>query len=128
LKKVLNFDNISKSGFDFDKQSTFNFNTLLIFYKDQTGFDKLHGINFIFPFVRDVLNTSVWKQQTFHHNTNMIQTFGYSFKFNMKSVNNDATKSEVYSQNEGTFWQALEDVMGNFNSFLELQKKQGKII
>ena len=128
FKKVLNFDTISKLGFDFEQQSSFRFNTLLIFYKDQTGVDKLHGINFLFPFVNDTVNTNVWTQQTFHHNSNVIQTFGYSFKFNMKSVNNDATISEVYSHNEGTFWQALEVVMGNFNSFLELQKKQGSII
>lgn len=126
LKKVLNFDYIYQNNFDSDTQSSFDFNTLLLFYKDSTGLEKLHGISFIFPFTGTEVDGI--SQQTLHHETNKIQAFGYSFKFLMKSNNNTPTVTEVYNQNEGTFFDSFEEVMGSFNSFLELQIQQGKII
>jgi hypothetical protein len=124
--KVLDFADIQT--WDWDRSTTtkqFDFNTLLLFYKDDTKIEKLHGVDFIFPYINDT-NTSIL-HQNLSHNTNQIQTFGYSFKFFMKSNNNQATVTEVYNAHENEFYDCFDEVMGNFNSFLELQKREGKI-
>lgn len=116
-KSVIDFDNIT---IDNTTQSSFDFNTLLLFYKDSTGVDKLHGVNFIYPFRQNSIGET--SMQTLHHNTNIVQTFGYSFKFLMKTnATNQDSIDTVYQQNEGTFFQTFEDTLGAFKSFLEQQ-------
>lgn len=121
-KRVLNFDALT---YDTETVQEFDFNTLLLFYTDSTGIQKLHGVDFIFPF-KETMNG--WGQEKVKHWSNNLQSFGYSFKFNMKSCNNAASKSEVYEINEETFYDVYEESLSNFNSFLELQKQRGEII
>ena len=113
-KKVLNF---SKFVFDDQEKSSFNFNTLLIFYRDNDGIDKLHGINFIYPFENKV---TYWEQNNLVQKTNTINSVGYQFIFNMKSCNNEATLSSVYQRNEQLmWWNGFEKTMSSLNGFLE---------
>lgn len=121
-KRVFDFEHVV---YDEDDIQEFDFNTLLLFYTDYTGIQKLHGVDFIFPF-KETMNG--WGQEKIKHWSNNLQSFGYSFKFNMKSCNNEVSKSEVYEINEETFYDVFEESMSNFNSFLELQKQRGEII
>lgn len=121
-KRVFDFEH---AVYDEDDVQEFDFNTLLLFYTDWTGVQKLHGVDFIFPFKETM---DGWGQEKIKHWSNNLQSFGYSFKFNMKSCNNQVSKSEVYEINEETFYDVFEESMSNFNSFLELQKQRGEII
>lgn len=121
-KRVFDFEH---PVYDEDDIQEFDFNTILLFYTDWTGIQKLHGVDFIFPF-KETMNG--WGQEKIKHWSNNLQSFGYSFKFNMKSCNNQVSKSEVYEINEETFYDVFEESMSNFNSFLELQKQRGAII
>lgn len=113
-RKVLDF---SKFIFDDQEKSSFTFNTLLIFYRDKDGIDKLHGINFIYPFENKV---TYWEQNNLIQKTNTINSVGYQFIFNMKSCNNEATKSSVYQRNEQLmWWNGFEKTMSSLNGFLE---------
>jgi hypothetical protein len=126
--RVLDFEQIWERGFNEIDTHTFDFNTILLFYIDETGVEKLHGVNFIYPYsVSDGVGYE-WNTQTIQHLTNQIQSFGYSFKWNMKSNNNDATKSEVFTIQEGTFWDTFSETLGLFNSFFEQQRQRGNII
>jgi len=125
FKKVIDWDLLT---FDDSVDTSFKFNTLLLFYKDADDVEKLYGINFIYPFdVSDGLGYN-WQQQTFTHLTNQIQSFGFSFKFNIKSNNNTATKNEIYTLQEGSFWDTFEETLSLFNSFFEQQRNRGEII
>lgn len=119
-KSVIDFENLT---FDSTTEDTFDFNMLLLFYKDSTGREKLHGVDFIYPF-DDQLNNEIGLQ-TIIHNTNKIQTFGYSFKFLVKTnAINQESIDTVYSINEGTYFDTFEETLGAFNSFLTQQTAQ----
>lgn len=121
-KRVFDFEHAT---YDYETVQEFDFNTILLFYTDETGIQKLHGVDFVFPF-KQTMNG--WGQEKIRHWSNNLQSFGYSFKFNMKSCNNAQSKSEVYEINEETFYDVFEESLSNFNSFLELQKQKGEII
>lgn len=117
-RKVLDFDNLI---YDEVENSNFDFNTLLLFYKDGDGVDKLHGINFIYPYENKV---SYWDQQTFTQRTNDARSIGYQFKFNMKSCNNTDNQTLVYQENDHSFYNQFADVLSGLNSFLEVKMRE----
>ena len=123
-KKVLDFDNLIYETVATDTVHTFDFNCLLIFYKDEFGIDKLHGINFINPYENKVTHFELPK---YTQRTNDSRSVGYQFKMNMKTVNNEATKILVEEQLDG-FWSTHFETLSKLNSFLELQMTQSSAI
>ena len=121
-KKVLDFENFI---FEDEEVSTFDFNCLLLFYKDSTGKDKLHGINFIFPFED---NLTSWSLETFTQKTNVVQTMGYQFIFNLKTCNNEASMVQVYELNEQSFYNEFGETLGKLNSFLEEKMRENQLM
>lgn len=119
-KFVMDFDN-----FTYDKitKTTFDFNILLVFYKDSDGVDKLHGINFIYPFDNKV---TYFESPRLTQKTNDARGIGYQFLFNTKSCNNEATKTMVYEWNGQAFYNTFERTMSLLNSFLEYQMEKDK--
>lgn len=124
MKKVLNFYRIENDK-DTTKQQEFQFNTILLFYTDKSGVNKLHGVDFIYPFVEGM---NGWKQESIKHITNTFNSFAYSFRYNMKSCVNKNTQDTVYEINEGSFYDVFSKSMSNYDSFLELQRQKGDII
>jgi hypothetical protein len=120
-KQVIDFDNCT---FDETTEQEFNFNALLLYYMDSDGVEKLHGINFIYPFENKV---TYWDLEQFTQKTNVTRTIGYQFKFNMKSCNNEASLTAVYNNNEAPFWNNFSDTLSKLNSFLELKIQDGEI-
>lgn len=122
--KQFTFNNDEKTIFDFNNikyddttKSKFGFNVLLLFYRDKSGIDKLHGINFIYPFENKV---SYWDQQLLIQETNKISSRGYQFIFNMKSTNNQSSQIAAYEQNEQMFYvNQFGKTLGLLDSFLE---------
>lgn len=123
-KKVLDFDNLIYTTIPTDVVNTFDFNCLLIFYKDIDGIDKLHGINFINPFENKVTHYELPK---YTQKTNDSRSVGYQFKMNMKTVNNEASKIIVEQSNDG-FWSSHFETLSKLNSFLELQMQTTSLI
>jgi len=118
FKSVIDFPNCT---FDTITQGNFNFNTLLLFYTDETGINKLHGINFIYPFTN---NLTYWSLPIFTQLTNIVQTIGYQFKFNIKTCNNSASQLLVYQQQDQSFYNNFADTLGKLNSFLEIKMRE----
>ena len=118
LKEVIDFNNCVYSDVEV---KDFNFNTLLLYYKDSENIEKLHGINFIYPFED---NVTEWKLPLFTQKTNTESTIGYQFKFNMKTCNNDATRTAVYAQDDHTHWNTFSETLSKLNSFLEQKSKE----
>lgn len=119
---------IPNSSYDSEIKSEFDFNVLLLFYRDKSGVDKLHGINFIFPWENDTAKAS-WTQTTFTQKTNIVRSIGYQFIFNLKTCNNEASKTKVYEQYESImWWNGFDKTLSGLNSFLEYKmKEQGYI-
>ncbi len=116
FKSVLD---ITNSSFNDTIKGSFDFNVLLLFYRDKIGIDKLHGINFIFPFESSGTG-SEWKQTIFTQKTNEVRSIGYQFIFNLKTCNNEASKTKVYEQNDSSmWWNGFEKTLSGLNSFLE---------
>lgn len=108
--------------FSSEEKSSFDFNTLLLFYRDKHGVDKLHGVNFIYPFENKV---TFWEQPKLTQKTNQANSVGYQFIFNMKTCNNQASINQVQLQNENLmWWNGFEETMTSLNGFLENQLKQ----
>lgn len=124
MKRVLNFDEI-ESRKDFTTQQQFQFNALLLFYTDDTGINKLHGIDFIMPFEETL---DGWRQESLKHVSNTVNNFGYSFRFNMKSCTNRNTQETVYELNENSFYSVFDKAITSFDTFLEFQRQQGNIL
>lgn len=103
----------------------FDFNVLLLYYTDSTGKQKLHGINFIYPFVDKV---SSWQLPIFTQKTNNYQTLGYQFKFNQKSCNNEATQLAIFELQEHTHWQTFSNTLAKLDSFLEIKMREQQSI
>lgn len=123
-KRTIDFDNLSYITLPGDEVHSFDFNVLLVFYKDSTGVDKLHGINFINPFENKV---TYFDLPTYTQRTNDSRSVGYQFKMNMKTVNNEATKIIIEEYNDGA-WSTHFETLTKLNSFLELQMQQQSII
>lgn len=127
--KEFTFEEIDKQVIDFNncefeevEQSEFSFNALLLFYRDSTGVDKLHGINFIYPFENKV---TYWDQITLTQKTNVTRNKGYQFIFNMKTCNNEASLTQIYNQNEhAMWWNGFEKTLSSLNSFLEVKMRE----
>lgn len=117
LKKVIDFDNITYNTTD---EQEFKFNVLLLFYTDKTGKQKLHGINFIYPYEDKV---TYWDLETFTQKTNKARTIGYQFKFNMKTCNNEATQTAIYELQENSHFNTFFETLSKLNSFLEINTK-----
>lgn len=116
-KSVLDIPN---SSFDNISEGSFDFNVLLLFYRDKAGVDKLHGINFIFPFEDKQGNGLNWEQTTFTQKTNIIRSIGYQFIFNLKTCNNEASLIKIYKSTEAKqWWTDWGKSLSNLNSFLE---------
>jgi hypothetical protein len=118
FKDIIDFDNCA---FDAVTQQNFDFNILLLYYTDETGINKLHGINFIYPYVDQ---TSFWNMIKFTQKTNIDNTIGYQFKFNQKSCNNEATQIAIYAQDDHTHWNTYFDTLSKLNSFLEVKMRE----
>lgn len=126
-KKIIDFDNLIFENHLINSTNTtihtFDFNCLLIFYKDSYGVDKLHGINFINPFENKITYFDLPK---YTQKTNDSRSVGYQFKMNMKTVNNEATKIIVEEYNDG-FWTTHLQTLSLLNTFLE-EKTQKSIV
>lgn len=118
FKQVLDFNNVV---YDEATESSFDFNVLLLFYTDASGKQKLHGINFIYPFENKV---SYWDIVKFTQKTNSVQTMGYQFKFNLKTCNNEATQLQVYELQEHSHWNTFSETLSKLNSFLEIKMRE----
>lgn len=112
LKQVIDFEN---SKYDSQLKSKFEFNVLLLFYQDKDGIDKLHGINFIYPFENLVTE---WPIPTLEQKTNSMQSLGYQFLFNLKTCNNEASKIIIYEQNLGQYYELFFETFSKLDSFL----------
>lgn len=119
-KFVMDFDNVK---YDDVTKQTFDFNVLLLFYRDSDGVDKLHGINFIYPFDNKI---TYFESPRLTQKTNDARGIGYQFLFNMKSCNNEATKTMVYEWNGQAFYNTFSRTLSLLNSFLEYQMNQNK--
>lgn len=95
----------------------FDFNLILLFYKDNDGVEKLHGVNFINPFSNQITH---FELPRYNQRTNDFKNIGYQFKFNLKTVNNADTRVLIESQNFNTdsFWAAFENNISRLNETL----------
>lgn len=116
-KDVLDFEHIV---YDDTVKSKFDFNVLLLFYRDSDGVDKLHGINFIFPFENKV---TYFESPRLTQKTNDARTIGYQFIFNAKTCNNEASQILVHEENGQSFYNTFGETLGKLNSFLEVALK-----
>jgi hypothetical protein len=115
MKDVLNF-NMENNANDVVER-TFKFNVLLLFYTDHEG-TKLHGINFIHNF--ESTSGQEYSLKRLEHITNKVKSVGYQFLFNMKSVNNQVSRTHYYDQNAALFYvNQFETVMGRMAQFFE---------
>lgn len=103
----------------------FKFNLILLFYTDADGVEKLHGINFINPFVNQ---NTFFELPRFEQRTNDFKNIGYQFKFNLKTVNNGDSRVLIENQNFQTdsFWAAFEQNLSGLNSLLSRFNKNLK--
>lgn len=106
-----NYDNSADTNVEFD------FNMTLLFYKDKDGVEKLHGINFINPWQNE--NTH-YALPLYNQKTNDYKNIGYQFKFNLKTVNNEATQQiiETVNFNTNNFWASFNSQIGKMNELL----------
>lgn len=117
---VIDFNNLS---YDKITKQSFDFNVILVFYKDSEGVDKLHGINFIYPFNNKI---TYFELPRLTQKTNEARGIGYQFLFNMKSCNNEASKTLVYEWNGQAFYNSFERTMSLLASFLENEMNKTK--
>lgn len=112
-KNIIDFDQTTYS--DIEKQE-FSFNVLLLFYQDASGINKLHGINFINPYTNKIVN---YELPTFVQKTNDARSFGYQFKMNMKTCNNEASQLFVYEQQTHSWYNNFAETLSSLNTFLK---------
>lgn len=102
-----------------DAITEFDFNLLLLFYTDHEGVEKLHGVNFINPFANKVTHFELHR---YNQKTNDYKNIGYQFKFNMKTVNNEASRVLIETNqnnfNSDSFWAAFEKNISGLNETL----------
>jgi len=115
FNEKIDFDNSTITSGDENKD--FKFNLVLLFYKDADGVEKLHGVNFINPFVN---RNTHFELPRFEQRTNDFKNIGYQFKFNLKTVNNAESRVLIENQNFQTdsFWAAFEENLSGLNSLL----------
>lgn len=121
-KNIIDFSSIKYTDGDV---KDFDFNILLMFYKDRYGVEKLHGINFLNDFTNKV---SHWEIPRYTKITNDYKSIGYQFKINMKTVNNEANKVLVEQQNfDCAHWNTYLKTLSQLNSIILHQERQQKI-
>ena len=121
-KSVIDFDAIT---YDETTKAEFDFNCLLVFYKDKYGIDKLHGINFLNTYENKITE---WILPKLTQMSNDARSMGYLFKMNVKTVNNEASLIMINEYNNAAHWNTYFDTFTKFNSFLELHKNNLKLI
>lgn len=119
-KNIIDFENSTIENVD----NSFDFNTLLIFYRDKDNVDKLHGINFINNFDNKV---TYFDLPTYTQATNDARSIGYQFKFNMKTVNNEASLILIEEQNSAGMWGLFSETLTSLNSFLTVHALQNPL-
>lgn len=121
-KKVIDFAGVS---YDANVQAEFDFNVLLVFYKDKTGIEKLHGVNFLNTYENQITE---WKLPKLSQISNDARSMGYLFKMNAKTVNNEASLIMINEHNNAAHWNTYFDTFTKLNSFLEAHKNNLNII
>lgn len=121
-KQALDFNNLQFT--DSSEPSSFDFNCLLIFYKDAAGVDKLHGINFINPFENKI---TYFELPKLTQKTNDAKSVGYSFKHNLKTVNNESSRILIEEHIDG-FWSTHNEVLSKLSDYLSLELQKKSII
>lgn len=127
------FDNMANKSFDFGQfnqvidfdncifepgvETEFDFNLILLYYKDKDGVEKLHGVNFINPFANVATHFELYN---YNQKTGDYKNIGYSFKFNLKTTNNEATTQIIETLNLDTqsFWQSFNDQIGKMSEII----------
>lgn len=118
-KEIIDFKNVKYVD---GEVKDFDFNILLMFYKDKDGVDKLHGINFLSDFTNKVTH---WEIPRFTKETNDYRSIGYQFKLVLKTVNNEATKILVEQQNfDHAHWNTYLKNLTQLNSIIAYQERQ----
>jgi hypothetical protein len=116
--RVLDFGNMILED---TVQQEIRFNCILMFYTDGSGVEKLHGINFMYPYESHL---TYWSLPTFTQVTNESNTIGYQFKFFVKTCNNQASQLVVEQLEQHTHWDTFMETLSKLNSFLELKMKE----
>lgn len=100
---ILDLDNIQDYNSYGSSNEEAQFNVILMYYMDSDGVHKLHGINFINRYVNKV---GYWELERLPLRTieSKQTSIGYQFLFNMKTCNNEATLTQVHSNNENLGW------------------------
>lgn len=122
FNKVIDFENCN---YNTEDVAEFDFNLLLLFYKDKDGVEKLHGVNFINPFENVDTHFELF---SYKQKTNDYKNIGYNFKFNLKTVNNEATTQIIETLNLDTqsFWQSFNAQIGKMNQLLSRFNQQSE--
>lgn len=116
-KQVLDFTSLT---YDTTTQTELSFNIILLYYTDDSGIEKLHSVDFIHPFKLTPQGYSVPSSSFV---TNTVNSFGYTFNFNVKSCGNQASRDIIIARQDGEFYSVFEHVMSDFDSFLKLHEK-----
>lgn len=116
-KQVLDFTSLT---YDTTTQSQLEFNIILLYYTDDSGIEKLHSVDFIHPFK---LTSEGYSVPSSSFITNTVNSFGYTFNFNVKSCSNQSTKDIIIARQDGEFYSVFQHVMSDFDSFLKLHEK-----
>lgn len=115
IRQVIDFDNIT---YDENTLSEFDFNCILVFYKDRDGVDKLHGINFVNNYIN---NKTEFILPKYTQRNNDGRSVGYLFKMNVKTCNNPASILQIQKINnsDAGHWSTYFTTLNKFNEFLE---------
>ena len=129
---TFNFSTEAKNSIDFDnikynetEEQKFKFNAILLFYTDGDNIHKLHGINFIHNFDNKV---TYWDLPTFEQVTNNALSIGYQFKFNLKTCNNEASKTYIHNDLSQITYETFGETLGVMNTFLKQKIRESDII
>lgn len=92
-----------------EQQQSFKFNALLIFYRDRDGIEKLHGINFLKPYVNTVGSWEIPPLE-FTVKAKTRTNIGYQFILHMKTCNNEASLIKIQESYQQNNWYPTMEV------------------
>lgn len=119
---VIDFDTVRYSSNDGHTEPV-EFNAILLFYKDSDGIEKLHGINFITPYINKATS---WILNPLTIGNSSI---GYQFIFNIKTCNNEASITKILENNEHVnWWNGFEQTFDKLNTLIDLKIRESKYI